>query len=340
MEDNKKNYYIRLATMKDIPLIMDFIDKYWKKDHIMAKDREYFEYEFVKDNKVNFILGIEKETERIIAINGFLEASSNSKKLDIWGSFWKNIGQESGYNNLGMELLKIKPQLANCRYSLGIGDNSKTAVPLLKLFLNKKVAKLNQFYMINYSLDNYVIAVINKKIKKSNLKKDMNIVKIDDFEYLNSNFDIDNNDNIPYKDSFYVKKKFFENPRLKYDCYGILDKDKNIKAFFISRDDFYKDAKALRIVDYYGDMNAIKCVGLHVQNILQENGYEYADFYNLGFDENILFEAGFDKIADDDENIIPNYFNPFEQKNIEIWCSYDDEKTIFYKADGDQDRAN
>ena len=43
-----EQYEIRLALYKDIENIMDFIHKYWKKDHILMKDRRLFEYEFLE----------------------------------------------------------------------------------------------------------------------------------------------------------------------------------------------------------------------------------------------------------------------------------------------------
>mgnify|MGYP006944908119 CR=1 FL=1 len=39
-----------------------FINKYWKQGHIMSCDREYFEYEFLEEDNVNFILAIERST--------------------------------------------------------------------------------------------------------------------------------------------------------------------------------------------------------------------------------------------------------------------------------------
>ena len=67
---------------------------------------------------------------------------------------------------------------------------------------------------------------------------------------------------------------------------------------------------------------------------------EYADFYVQGFENQYIFEAGFSERIEGDENVIPNYFSPFEQRNIEIYVSGNIEKGLFCKADGDQDRPN
>ena len=57
-----------------------------------------------------------------------------------------------------------------------------------------------------------------------------------------------------------------------------------------------------------------------------------------GIEDKILKAAGFTKREEKDCNIIPNYFEPFDQKNVDIWVRYKDKNTVFCKADGDQDR--
>ncbi len=39
-------YEIRLATPNDIDNIMAFLKEYWDKNHILAVNRDFFEYEF------------------------------------------------------------------------------------------------------------------------------------------------------------------------------------------------------------------------------------------------------------------------------------------------------
>ena len=74
--------------------------------------------------------------------------------------------------------------------------------------------------------------------------------------------------------------------------------------------------------------------------MLQHDNYEYVDFYCAGFEDYLVQAAGFTPLLDNDTNIIPNYFYPFEQKNIDIWVQSTSENTSFTKADGDQDRPN
>ena len=50
MNKYDERYEIRLANQNDIDSIMEFIDKHWKKDHILSKDKELFKYEYLDDN--------------------------------------------------------------------------------------------------------------------------------------------------------------------------------------------------------------------------------------------------------------------------------------------------
>lgn len=74
-----------------------------------------------------------------------------------------------------------------------------------------------------------------------------------------------------------------------------------------------------------------------------ENQIEYIDFLCSGFDQNLLTNLGFNK--KEKKQIIPNYFEPFIKKNINVnLCTminkYKKNKTVILKGDGDQDRIN
>lgn len=105
MNKYDERYDIRLARYDEIDKVMEFIDKYWKKNHIMARDRKLFEYEFLDGDEVNVMIAIDKSTNTIEAMSGFLKASSNTHTPDIWGSIWKVNNQKSNMTFLGVELV-------------------------------------------------------------------------------------------------------------------------------------------------------------------------------------------------------------------------------------------
>nr|MCR4746137.1 hypothetical protein [Lachnospiraceae bacterium] len=76
------------------------------------------------------------------------------------------------------------------------------------------------------------------------------------------------------------------------------------------------------------------------QKLMKKNNYEYIDFYEYGLDDIYLKNAGFNERIIEDENIIPNYYEPFEKQNVDIWGHFQTDTALIFKADGDQDRPN
>ena len=113
-------------------------------------------------------------------------------------------------------------------------------------------------------------------------------------------------------------------------------------SLLITREIQVNDSKVLRVIDFIGEEQDIRNIGQELQNIMNENDYEYIDFYQYGIPEDILNEAGFIKRDKNDTNIIPNYFEPFEKKNVDILIATNvkDNKYFMFKGDGDQDRPN
>lgn len=334
-----ERYDIRLAKESDISSIMNFIGTYWKSGHILSRDREYFEYEFLDDENVNFIIAVDRNTSKIEAILGFLKSSSDPEKKDIWGSFWKVNTEHDNEKMLGIELQKRVKELTGCRYHNGIGLNPHTAVPLVRLFLGNTVQKMRHYYMLNEEIEEYKIAVVQERKKSGRELKTGNISLIERFEDIPQKIFDAGREELPYKDEWYVEKKFFNNPRRNYLVYGI-ESDATTEAFFVARECEAQGRKVLRILDYYGNRSTIASVGNNLKALMNEHQYEYIDFYNWGYEEQYLMEAGFVEREKDATVIIPNYFEPFEQRNVDIWIHYEKEGARFFKADGDQDRAN
>ena len=71
----------------------------------------------------------------------------------------------------------------------------------------------------------------------------------------------------------------------------------------------------------------------------------YIDLYSYGIPENEIKKCGFKVKNSKDKNIIPNHFEPFEQKNNKIIFGYLVDKLYkkkirLFKGDSDMDRPN
>lgn len=329
-------YDIRIANYEDISAIMNFIDELWKKDHILARDRAFFEYEHVLDGKVNFVIAQNRKTNELDGIVGFLPASRNKEHLDLWTVVWKT--RPGCIPLLGMELMNRVQTFTSCRNPMGIGDNPKTTVRLLsKVDKEISIFKLEHFYLLS-SNKQYHIACIRKKPDAACAYYGEKVIaaRMPDACTAAEYIDFSDYSVCPYKDEWYIDHRFFSHPIYKYLVYGL--RRGASRAIIVMRVQEYGGSKALRVVDYLGDQ--ICFAGLHSFFIeqMEELDCEYTDFYVSGFDKKLIMQAGFACVEENDENIIPDYFNPFVNENIEIWADGKIKKCLFCKADGDQDR--
>lgn len=331
-------YEIRLAMYSEISEIMQFIDEYWKKGHILATNRDFFEYEMVVDGQVNFLIARSLENEKIEGILGFLPCSKNSEKLDIWGVVWKTIPEAMPM--LGMELKKRLMTIIGARTDLGVGANPKTSVPLLGRIYHYYTAKMKHYYRLA-DRDDYKIAKVERKyIAEYKTDSPVRVREIYSSFELRAFFDFSKVDNvIPYKDCWYYEKRFFLHPIYKYEVWGIENVHNGNRAVIVTRIQNCNNTTAIRIVDYLGEQQLFEDCGFFLESLLSNN--EYVDFYFEGFEEEYVKKAGMTECVDDG-NIIPDYFNPFEQTNVDIYVdsSNNEKKCLFFKADGDQDRPN
>lgn len=338
MNEYDGRYEIRIAGRQDIGQIMSFLNRHWRKNHIMAVDRKLFEYEFLEDDgAVNFILSIDRERGTIEALNGVLKASHDEEHLDIFGSFWKALDGNMAF--LGSELIKRKKDLFGARSTIGVGDNPKTAIPLLKM-MKFYTSKMKHYYILSDTAE-FRIARIEYKPQIT--------VKHDDTYYIREYKNIQEVkqvfnirrfiNSIPFKDYWYIDHRFFQYPYYQYHVYGI-EKEGEAEAVFVLRNETYREHTAIRMVDYIGNQSAVSGAGLFFRELLEEEQAEYIDFYCEGFRIRELEQAGFTRVRENDANIIPNYFSPFVQENIDIYVSSSVSGTVFTKADADQDRPN
>jgi hypothetical protein len=334
-----EHYEIRIANKNDIDSIMKFIGEHWKQGHIMATNRSFFEYEFLEDDgTVNFTLAIDKEKGTIEGLEGFLKASHNNDCLDIWGTIWKVLDGNIGM--LGTEIIKRRKQLTKCRCDLDVGSNPKTAIPVFKVLLKRYTAKMNHYYMLS-KCDDYKIAKIEYFPTQHTSSCNYNVIKLNNIKDVKKSFNPEKYIGCtPYKDYWYIEHRFFEHPIYKYELFGI-ENEGIVDAIIVLRYQEYDGRLAVRFVDYIGDRKLISGTGAFFKKIIESDArIEYIDFYCAGIDEKYVIDAGFTLLSDNDQNIIPNYFEPFLRENIDIWVDSPFEDSLFTKADDDQDRPN
>lgn len=335
-------YEFRFARLDECEKVMKWIDENWRKNHIMSQNKELFLREFGDDDKINVFLAVDKENGEIAGLRGMMFSAKDPAKRDAWGSIWKVKDDIKGL--LGLEILTRSNEVVKYRYSMAGGVNPKTAVPLSTKLFSSKTGIMSHFYLLNPAIKEFKIAKIAHLKEKNITQNKQNNVEIKLFKNIDElkKYDLKAvlENQIPQKDLWYINKRFFDYPIYTYELFGIIAQN-SIKALFAIRKQEFQGMVALRIVDFIGEQKAFLDAGEFLYSLFDEKT-EYIDFLNYGFNESVLFELGFEKIGENDENIIPNYFNPFVKENIKIHVTYykELEKPLICKADGDQDRPN
>ena len=143
----------------------------------------------------------------------------------------------------------------------------------------------------------------------------------------------------PYKDLWYLARRYFHYPRQRYDVWAV-EECGAVQALLATRCIPVNGTCVLRIVDYTGVPEAFSRLGAAVSRLMADCGAEYADCYCWGIPAQTMAEAGF-CARTEDVNIIPNYLTPPLCENTEYYF-FTSEPAAFtmFKADGDQDRPN
>ena len=143
------------------------------------------------------------------------------------------------------------------------------------------------------------------------------------------------------KDSWYFEWRYLQHPNYKYLYAGVLDQDCKIVGLLVMRRVSHNNSYATRLVDFIGDPQVLVQAKNQLTDLVAQQESEYLDFYCYGLDGNILSSAGFRLNKNDSDIIVPNYFEPFVQKNIPIHIFSNNFSDFrMFKADGDQDRPN
>lgn len=325
---------IRFATENDIDKIMEFINLYWKEGHILATNKEFFKYEHLLEEGVSYVVS-EADGGEINAILGYIPYGKSNR--DIMTVMWK--ANHTAEPSLGMELFDYLKDNADVRLMASPGSNRKL-MGLYK-YLGYQFGKMVQWYRLNSQFTSYNIAIV-ENADVPQIAGNADYVEFGTWCELEKAFDWDYYKALnpkPYKEKWYVKKRYFDHPIYKYKVYGVKDENQKTVLLLIFRKVEVNGSSVLRLLDCIGNMTYMSGISAMLDELMTQEKAEYVDCYEVGISDEVMEAAGFLKVAKSG-NIIPNYFSPFVQENIDIYYFSSDPEMILFKGDGDQDRPN
>ncbi len=328
-------YSIHFAQVKDTEAIMDYIDRCWRKGHILSRNRELFLWQYGRyDDRLNIVVGMD-DSGIIQGILGFISYGDFDNK-DLALALWK---ASNGTGFLGIKLLDYLMDNEPHREIVCPGINLVTTKRIYERF-GMKVGTMRHWYRLA-PRDSYFISKINDFTIPDCSDAVVDLVKISTDEELRETVSLIDSEFInivPFKSTSYLKKRYLNHPIYKYMVFGLKDNENSTRSILVFRIQEHNRSRALRLIDCIGN-NYEKNLAQVADKLMSELDCEYTDFYEAGLNEDKLNSNGWRKVKDD-KNIIPDYFAPYECKNVDIHYSTSNIEAVLFKGDGDQDRPS
>ncbi len=333
-------FKIRHAVLEDKQNIIQFLHDYWGAKHCLVTSEKLFDYQFIVDNNLRFVLA-EDEHGQISAMVGYIKYRQQSSP--ILAVMWiKNPAIKD--HLLGLQVLEHLKTLGTSLSSVGINPKTRGAYK----FIGCATGKMKQYYRLNANCDKFNVAVVNEQVivpiktvdtGKLQLVTAINVDKasitigneleLDAEEVYRC---LDNTEGLP-KDLWYINYRYMSYPFYDYKIFAIIIENE-VKALIILR---IINSNVIRIIDFVGQAQYLSAVANQLNELLYEHNAEYIDFYQYGIDEDVFDQIGFS--LNDGTNVIPNYFEPFVQSNVDLFYATNTTACLF-KGDADQDRPN
>ena len=332
-----ETFKLRFAKYIDKKNIMSFISNHWDKNHILSNDGKFFDFQYRVNNNIQFILAIDTNN-KIIGLLGYMQYSHKSKQQDIALALWKVIPNLPD-PVLGIKLIKFLRDNVKHRSIFCVGINKKT-IEIYK-FMGFQTGRLLHYAAFNENYKNFSISIPPLKKKKLVLNNKWIITTSRDIvksleKLMNST---EYKKKIPFKSKNYIKKRYFNHPYFIYNFHEVY-KNNYFLGIVISRKVKHLKGKAIRIIDVLADDKDISEIINEFANNLNKSyrKYEYIDVYASNLDMELLIQGNYELISDSRKVIVPDYFSPFKQKNIDIFFFNTIKRPVcLFKGDSDQD---
>ncbi len=333
---------IRFCQVEEIDLLQQYLKNNWQHDHVFVKSRQLLTWlHQSSDNNLNYVIAV-NEIGEIVGSLGFNSTTHFDNQLsksavDVWLALWKANNE---YPGVGFAMLRFIEEEINPVSIGAIGIND----PVEKNYnlLGFKSGFWDQYFFLNTKIIDFKIASIleinittNDKRNVDSSRQQIKIIK--DLNLLtNTPKPIYK----PLKSVNYFINRYTKHPFYKYQIWGIYKEDEII-CLLVTRKINVNESFCIRILDVLGDLSQVENLSAEFDQILQKENAEYIDFINYGINEDVFYKIGLQKRTTDNI-IIPNYFEPFVQSNINIKFAYksQDEPYTIFKGDADQDRPN
>ena len=342
---------VRLAGAEDRPRLIEFIRDHWSATHIFVERPEVFVWQHLQhDGRLNMVFA-DDDSGNVLGVLGFIPMGRFDPTLgdrDVALAIWKvrELGTPPG---LGLRLLKFLQAELAPRLVAAIGISSIVR-PIYRV-LGYEVGALGHvaiFHPGRAGELRVASGVPDAAFEPAPPPRagTVEFIPIDEHAPETTVRDVDSVCSAaspPVKSWRYIVDRYLGHPWYRYEVRAVV-RHGAIAAVVVWRAVAACGSLVLRIVDVVGDTEWLRdSRGLLQQEVIAA-GAEYIDVVHWGVDEAVLADAGFVGPGTVSGLVLPNYFSPFERRNVTIEAAVKmtapGGPVHLYRADSDQDRPN
>lgn len=326
------------VTLDQADELMTFIREHWSERHVLARSRAVLDWQHRDGAAGRYNFLIARKDARIVGMLGFIPASRYDPALvgdrdTIWLTTWRVVEDEA--TGLGLLLMRELADRLDYGWIGTAGLNPKTRA--VYDAMGYRTGRMTRHYRLAAGAG-AVLAVVPadwpapRPASTGGTLAALTAADIDPAPVTAQ---------VPTKSPAQFAARYLDHPFYTYRLYRA--ETGGTAAIVAVRACEHDGAQALRIVDLLGDPAALAGCGTALDALAAEDGSEYIDFY---CSQRLvpLVEAGFDMLETQGPLILPSYFEPFDQSNVDILYSLDgpggDAAIVICKGDCDQDRPS
>jgi len=331
--------------------LRDFLRTHWKSDHVFVKHPDVLLWQHRREHpeQINFIVARDCVTGEFVGVLGFIPPAQFDAALegegDYWWAIFKVRNDQTG-KGIGKKIIEAFEATQEPVSIGGIGL-SEMVIPIYRK-LGFEVGRVNHYYRVNRDRSHFALVRrfdgrYSADGADDTTRSRLHRLDAGSLERFAQSVAAGVTPQRPHKSPRYLVRRYAEHPWYVYLTLGLTTGEKE-RGVLIARACPHGEAVALRIVDYWGEHEALGDVGPELETLMREHHAEYVDVYNLGINPDVFARAGLLHRADDGTVVIPNYFEPYAARNVNLdfMCRNQDasEPYVMFKGDADQDRPS
>ena len=204
----------RLARPDEGPAVAAFLDAHWGEKHPLVHLPDFFDFyyrPFGPDGPLQFAFA--EQDGAPVAIVGYIRANA-LETPDIWVSIWCAV---KGHNGSGLELMAALPGLTNARVMAC--NNIRPRTMAFYTFLGYTAERLPHYYRLADKASYAVARVVRRDILPAGGSAVLRLLP--DEDALRKCGYTPDPARRPYKDLWYLARRYFHYPRQRYDVWAV-----------------------------------------------------------------------------------------------------------------------